>query len=138
MRDGDFRVRGKEVSRVEGLSDAVFGFAITLLVVSLEVPKTFALLYRHALRQRARLQLTPVEVFDTVESISGATAASCAGFFIAVVNALNFFAPQHGDLSSAITIGGFGALIAFAIRRRKSRKSRRLAALARLHPEPES
>jgi uncharacterized membrane protein len=42
MRDGDFRLRGKEISRVEGLSDAVFGFAITLLVVSLEVPKTSA------------------------------------------------------------------------------------------------
>ncbi len=42
MRDGDFRVRGKEISRVEGLSDAVFGFAITLLVVSLEVPRTAA------------------------------------------------------------------------------------------------
>jgi hypothetical protein len=40
MRDGDFRVRGKDTSRVEGLSDAVFGFAITLLIVSLEVPKT--------------------------------------------------------------------------------------------------
>jgi len=40
MRDGDFRVRGKEISRIEGLSDAVFGFAITLLIVSLEVPKT--------------------------------------------------------------------------------------------------
>jgi uncharacterized membrane protein len=38
---GKFRLRGREVSRVEALSDAVFGFAITLLVVSLEVPRTF-------------------------------------------------------------------------------------------------
>jgi uncharacterized membrane protein len=36
-----FRIRSREVSRLEGLSDAVFGFAITLLVVSLEVPNTF-------------------------------------------------------------------------------------------------
>lgn len=40
MRDGDFRIRGKDISRVEGLSDAVFGFAIALLAISLEVPKT--------------------------------------------------------------------------------------------------
>ena len=38
---GTFRWRSHEVSRIEGLSDAVFGFAITLLVVSLEVPTTF-------------------------------------------------------------------------------------------------
>lgn len=36
-----FRLRGREVSRLEALSDAVFGFAITLLVVSLDVPQTF-------------------------------------------------------------------------------------------------
>ena len=37
-----FRLRGlKDVSRVEALSDGVFAFAITLLVVSLEVPRTF-------------------------------------------------------------------------------------------------
>jgi uncharacterized membrane protein len=40
-RDRGFRWRGNDISRIEGLSDAVFGFAITLLVVSLEVPKTF-------------------------------------------------------------------------------------------------
>lgn len=37
-----FRLRGiGEVSRVEALSDGVIAFAITLLVVSLEVPRTF-------------------------------------------------------------------------------------------------
>jgi uncharacterized membrane protein len=32
--------RPHEVTRIEGFSDAVFGFALTLLVVQLEVPKT--------------------------------------------------------------------------------------------------
>ena len=40
-RRSDFRWRSHEISRIEGLSDAVFAFAVTLLVVSLEVPKTF-------------------------------------------------------------------------------------------------
>jgi len=36
----EFRWRSREISRLEGLSDAIFGFAVTLLIVALEVPKT--------------------------------------------------------------------------------------------------
>lgn len=41
-----FRWRGGDVSRIEGFSDAVFAFALTLLVVSLEAPKDFEALMR--------------------------------------------------------------------------------------------
>lgn len=42
MRDKfAFRMRAREVSRIEAFSDVVFGFALTLIVVSLEVPQTF-------------------------------------------------------------------------------------------------
>lgn len=34
--------RGRQISRLEAFSDAVFGFAATLVVVSLDVPTTFA------------------------------------------------------------------------------------------------
>ena len=37
----EFRQRSHEVSRIEAFSDVVFGFSLTLLVVSLEVPRTF-------------------------------------------------------------------------------------------------
>ena len=41
MRERHFRWRGNEISRVEGFTDAVFAFAVTLLVVALEVPHSF-------------------------------------------------------------------------------------------------
>jgi uncharacterized membrane protein len=37
----DFRWRSDEITRIESFSDAVFGFAVTLLVVSLEVPHSY-------------------------------------------------------------------------------------------------
>jgi uncharacterized membrane protein len=37
-----FRMRGREVTRLESFADAIFAFALTLLIVSLEVPKSFA------------------------------------------------------------------------------------------------
>ena len=43
-KDG-FRPRGTHMTRVDAFSDVVFGFAITLLVVSLEVPKTYTELH---------------------------------------------------------------------------------------------
>lgn len=36
-----FTIRGKELYRIEALSDAVFAFSVSLLVASLEVPQTF-------------------------------------------------------------------------------------------------
>ena len=38
----EFRLRGREMNRIEAVSDVVFGFALTLLVVSGQVPRTYA------------------------------------------------------------------------------------------------
>src|ERR1043166_3258597 len=70
--DKRFRWRSHEVSRTEGLSDAVFGFAITLLVVSLEVPKTYG------------------ELMQTMRGF-GAFAISFSLLFIVWYNQYKFF-----------------------------------------------
>src|SRR5260370_27298939 len=67
-----FRWRSHEVSRTEGLSDAVFGFAITLLVVSLEVPRTYG------------------ELMQTIRGF-GAFAISFTLLFIVWYNQYKFF-----------------------------------------------
>lgn len=37
----EFRYRAKEVTRLEAFSDVIFGFALSLIVISLEVPRTY-------------------------------------------------------------------------------------------------
>ncbi len=67
-----FRWRSHEISRIEGLSDGVFAFAVTLLVVSLEVPKTFS------------------ELMETMRGF-GAFAISFTLLFIVWFNQYKFF-----------------------------------------------
>jgi hypothetical protein len=78
-----FRWRGHEISRIEGLSDGVFAFAVTLLVVSLEVPRTFT------------------ELSATMRGF-GAFAVSSALLFMIWFNQYKFF--RRYGLQDSITV----------------------------------
>src|SRR5712691_5665170 len=88
--DKKFRWRSHEVSRTEGLSDAVFGFAITLLVVSLEVPKTYS------------------ELMQTMRGF-GAFAISFTLLFMVWFNQYKFF--RRYNLQDSLTIVLNGVLL---------------------------
>jgi len=42
MGKSQFEPRGQQMNRIEAVSDVVFGFALTLLVVSLQAPRTYS------------------------------------------------------------------------------------------------
>lgn len=89
-RTADFRWRGGEILRIEALSDAVFAFAVTLLVVSLEVPKTFN------------------ELAETMRGF-GAFTISFALLFLVWFNQYRFF--RRYGLQDNITVVLNGALL---------------------------
>src|SRR6266851_1453237 len=85
-----FRWRSHEISRIEGLSDGVFAFAVTLLVVSLEVPRTFA------------------ELMQTMRGF-GAFAISFTLLFIVWFNQYKFF--RRYGLQDNLTVVLNGVLL---------------------------
>ena len=134
-----FEWRGREVSRLEGLSDAVFGFAITLLVVSLEVPQSvdellhamrgfvgfaisFALLFRlwgyqyrffrrYGLEDPTTIRLNGVLLFVVLFFVYPLKFLTkvLTDFFFG--NGLSSFHP--GNLTRALEAGGFKLVLMF-------------------------
>jgi hypothetical protein len=98
----------------------------------------FALLYRHAYALRDQLQLSPVEEFDTSESIRGAAFASAGGLLIAIMNGVERLLPGHDDAIVYLLLVPFVVVIGLNVRRRRTRKQRRAAVLARLIHATES
>lgn len=86
----NFRWRSHEISRIEGLSDGVFAFAVTLLVVSLEVPKTFT------------------ELAETMRGF-GAFAISFTLLFLVWYNQFKFF--RRYGLQDTLTVCLNGLLL---------------------------
>ncbi len=58
-QQGKTTIRGNEIYRIEALSDAVFAFTVSLLIMSLEVPKTFE-----------ELQLIMLQFFPFLATVS--------------------------------------------------------------------
>lgn len=85
--------RSHEPSRLETFSDAVFAFALTLIIVSLEVPRSFA------------------ELYETMKGVL--SFAICFTLLFLVWNTQNKFFRQYGLKSKYIT--GLNAALLFVV-----------------------
>ena len=74
----EFKWRGGQVTRIEALTDAVFGFAITFLFVSFDVPNDFDALVR---RMHRGLIVTEL-LGHGVNLVTGDYSRGAAGFWV--------------------------------------------------------
>ncbi|MBS1530616.1 MAG: DUF1211 domain-containing protein [Bacteroidetes bacterium] len=90
LKKNTIRWRSHEPTRLETFSDAVFAFAVTLVIVSLEVPKTFG------------------ELFETMKGFLAFGA--CFGILFLIWNSQNIFFRRYG-LADAWTTALNGFLL---------------------------
>jgi uncharacterized membrane protein len=88
LKKNTIRWRSHEPTRLETFSDAVFAFAVTLVIVSLEVPKTFN------------------ELFETMKGFMAFGA--CFGILFLIWNSQNIFFRRFGLTDAwTTTLNGF-------------------------------
>ena len=88
LKKNTIRWRSHEPTRLETFSDAVFAFAVTLVIVSLEVPKTFD------------------ELFETMKGFM--SFGCCFGILFLIWNSQNIFFRRFGLTDAWITtLNGF-------------------------------